>query len=206
VDKTLELKEDHFLHTDGKLTIKGERAIWLTGATLTDSKQVVEDRILHVISEESSPLNKKITIPDLSSRIVKDIICDYSFNQENTVLYTNMGNGIILDTSWCQPYLQTFDDQIGGLYVGNPSTSTRKFLIKNAKIENVSQLDYEIKNPWVEAKRECRAVPEGVEIEETFKVLMSFVSAEDVKSAPYKVFKNNLKKYCTKVAAIVSPK
>ena len=194
---------EDILHTEGTLTIKGENAAQLTGATLTNSPQVIGESLIHSLSKETTPLNHKIDLPDLSSRTVKDLKITYEFDQENTTLFTNDGKGIQLDSPWSKPYLYAAKDQVGTLYIGFPNHLVRKILIKDLKIDHVEKLDYEIKSPWLEASRQCKIVEGGVEINENITMLKETISGNEVQSSEFKDLKNKLKKYCSQIAVVI---
>ncbi len=203
-EKTLQLKPGSLLHTQGVVRTFGEKNLMLTGATLSNSAQAVGEMIVHNLSGEATPISQHVQLPDLSSRICKDVSFSYDYEQENEVLLTNAGDGINLEASWANTYLNTSTDQVGTLFIDHPYTLKRKLLIKNVKVENLNNLNYHLKAPWVEAQRECRMVPEGIEIVENVSILKSFISADEVKTPSFKEFRTQLKKYCTKVAVIVN--
>jgi hypothetical protein len=205
-ESEMELKNDTILSTKGKLILKGEQSLLLSGATLSNSPQAVEEMLTYHLSGEVTPVHKKINLPDLKSRIVKDIMIDYAYDQENSILFTNKGDGILLDTGWIESYLDTSRDQVGTLYLGYPMILKRKITIPHVQVENLAQLNYEFKTPWLEAKRECREIEGRIEIEEQFFRTQSFIGAQEIKSSAYQDLKKNLKKYCHKVALIVSRK
>lgn len=207
IENVMNFKGDTLLHTQGTVHMMGEKNLLLAGATLSNSAQAVGEALIRNLSGEGTPISKQIQLPDLSSRIVpKDISFTYSFEQENTVLFTNEGNGIYLDTAWVDGYLSASLDQVGTLSVGHPSTVKRKLIIKDATVHNLENLNFQISTPWVETKRECRTVDGGIEIEEYVTILKSFISADEVKTKAYNDFKNQIKKYLTKVAVIVGAK
>lgn len=191
------------LHSEGIVVFKGENAVQLAGSTLTNSPQVIGESLIHSLSKETTPLNQKIELPDLSSRIVKDLRITYAFDQENTTLFTNEGRGILLDSPWTKPYLYAAKDQIGTLFIGFPNHLARKIFIKDVITDHVEKLDFDIKSPWLEASRRCKSVEGGVELTENVTILKETISGSDVQSPEFKELKNKLKKYCVQVAAII---
>ena len=203
VESNLNIKSDTFFRRNGQVILRGEQALEITAATLTNSLQAVEELIYRRLSGETSPLNKKLVLPDLKSREVKEIIYDYEYDQENEFLLTNYGYGINLDSYLLGSYTHTSDDQIGDLYVGSPHTYDKKIRIKNVSVDNIEGLQYNLKTPWVEAGRICFTEASDVIIHEKIVILKSFISNEDLKSSAFKDFKSSLKQYCQKVAVIV---
>ncbi len=214
-EKTLVLKREaatpgaetngDILHTEGALTFKGENAAQLTGATLTNSPQVIGESLIRSLSKEATPLNQKIDLPDLSSRTVTDLKVSYEFDQENTTLYTNEGRGIQLDSPWAKLYLNAAKDQVGTLFIGFPNHLVRKIIIKDVKIDHVDILDFQIKSPWLEASRQCKVVDGGVEITENVLILKETITGPEVQSSEFKDLKNKLKRYCLQVAVVIRP-
>ncbi|HXF91111.1 MAG TPA: DUF3857 domain-containing protein [Candidatus Nitrosotenuis sp.] len=206
INNVVTIKNGSVMHTEGQVAMRGEKALSLAGATLSNSPQAIAEAVIHNLCGEVTPISKTINLPNLNSRIVKDVSFDFSYEQENNLLLTNDGVGVFLDSAWVDAYLNTSDDQVGTIYVGYPTSIRRKLLIKDAHVNNLTNLSFDLKTPWVEARRECRITPDGVEVDEITVIKKSFISAEEVKSPAYKDFKNQLKKYCTKVAIIIKPK
>lgn len=207
IENVMDLKSDSLLHTQGTVHIFGEKTLLLAGATLSNSPQAVEEALIRNLSGEATPISKEIKLPDLRSRIASpDISFPYAFEQENAVLFSNEGNGIYLDTAWGDGFLNASLDQVGTLAMGHPSTLRRKLTLKDVHVNNLENLNFDISTPWVQAKRECRSVANGIEIDEHVTILKSFISADDVKTKAFSDFRNQLKKYCTKVAVIIDSK
>lgn len=206
IDEVVEIKAGDVIRSQGKIHFSGEQAQMLTGAALNQSLQSIEEAIIHQLSGEVSPLQKKITLPDLTSRVVKDVALEYYYEQENKLLLTNVGVGFLLASAWSKAFTDTSDDQEGTTFVGLPSTLVRKIIFSRAQIDQLKALTYDIKTPWVEARRECQIGPEGAEVVEYVTLLKSFMSPQEVKSETFKMFKQSLKKYCSRVAVIISKK
>lgn len=204
LESTLEIKDSTILKTEGTLRLCGEEAHSITGAALTRSSQSIEEEIIQFFSEETSPIHKKVILPLLDSRIVKDIVIQYAYEQENNLLLTNVGVGILLRTTWSKPFLDTSEEQEGTTFLGLPATIRKKTIIKDVSAEQIKDLTYEVNTPWVKAKRECRTNPQGIELEEFITILKSFISAQDVKSNSFQELKATLKKFANKIAVISS--
>lgn len=200
----IEIKENNILSTEGELKLIGESAQDFTGAALNHSLQVIEEATILTLCGEASPLKKKVILPPLDSRIVKDMAISYSYEQENHLLLTNMGYGILFNFSWASNIIDTSITQEGTTFVGLPMTLHRTFIIKNVDADQAKALAYAFTSPWVEAKRECHLSDRGVEMVENIAILKSFVTAEEVKSKEFQDLRQTIKKYCSKIALIIS--
>lgn len=204
IEKNLTPKGETGLFTKGILKLKGEQAAPLTGVELVTSPQIIKENILYSLSKEKNLKYKKAILPDLKSRIVKDLEISYEYEQDDVLLLTNQGKGIPLDSPWCKAYLNIAPDQVGTLYVGSPAQMHRIIKIEKVKIEDVAKLDFDLDSPWLKVKRESKSVGEDVEIRETITILKSFISAEETQSQAYQNLVKTLKTYCTHIAAILS--
>lgn len=204
IKATMEIIENDILKTEGELKLIGESAQEFTGAALSHSLQVIEEATILNLCGETSPRKKKVTLPPLNSRIVKDLIISYFYEQENHLLLTNMGSGILLNFAWANSFIDTSITQEGTTFVGFPVTLSRTIAFKNVDAEQAKALAYELKTPWVEAKRECRVSDRGVEMIENVTILKSFITAEEVKSKQFQELRQSIKKYCSKLALIIS--
>jgi hypothetical protein len=200
----MEIKENDILKTEGELKLIGESAQEFTGAALSHSLQTLEEATILTLSGEACPLKSKVFLPPLDSRIVKDLVISYSYEQENNLLLTNMGSGILLNFSWANSFIDTSMTQEGTTFVGLPATLHKTITIKNVDAEQAKALAYELKTPWVEAKRECHLSDQGIEMIETITILKSFITAEDVKTKEFQNLRQSIKKYCSKSALIIS--
>jgi hypothetical protein len=201
---TIEILDNWAVSTTGSIKLIGEQAQGPTGAGLSHSLQAIEESIIKEVSGEASPSKKKVVLPPLNCRTVKDLEVSYSYEQENALLLTNEGPGILLNFLWSQPFVDTSDDQEGTMFVGLPASLIKKTIIKDVDAEKSKAVAYNFTSPWVEAKRECHVVDQGVEISEEIYILKSFVTAEEAKSKQYKELKGLIKKYCNKFAIIVT--
>lgn len=199
---TITLKGDDTISASGEVSLKGEDALMLTGATLTTSKQTVEEFLILQLSGEVTPLAKSTELPDLNSRIRTDLKVKYSYEQKNNLLYTNAGSGLFLDSSWAGNYSSVEDNQVGTCFMGVPRTITKKLFVKGIKVNEVTLLNFSISTPWIDSKRTCQAQADGVEIIEETVIKASYITAKEIHSQAYKDLKENIKKYCTKVALV----
>ena len=71
---------------------------------------------------------KEVQIPNLTSRVVRDLAFKYVFHQEGQAIKTNMG--YFLDIASPFP-ISNAQDQVSDLFLGSPMTVKRVWIIKN---------------------------------------------------------------------------
>ncbi|WP_198027075.1 DUF3857 domain-containing protein [Candidatus Paracaedibacter symbiosus] len=202
VESEIELNGD-LQNVKGKVILTGEDTLAIAGATLFDSEQAVQEKVIKMISGEATPLNKIVNLPDLRARIVPESLrVEFSFSQKNNLLRTNLGHGVSIDSTWGGVYTQTVDGQEGTMYVGTPSTLKRKKIIKDINGKDLSKLDFSLVTPWLKVIRKCDLQEGNTVIAEDVVILKSFISAAEINSAEFKKLKESIKEYCQNVAVI----
>ena len=78
-------------------------------------------------------------------------------------------------------------------------------MVEGLREHDGKELAYEVKTPWVEAKRTVKATPAGLEITEDMSLLKSWISAADARSKEFAKLKSTLKSFSSQVALLVSP-
>jgi hypothetical protein len=201
----LEIGGDNLLTFTGNIDLKGEAALQLTGAGLNMSAKQLNDSAFYVLSGTNLPEKdkKELIRPDLTSRIVKDINIKYKYDQYNQLVKTNLGQGLSLSSQMPANIIDNTDEYVNDLYIGYPSTRIYRTTIKNAKIKQISKLNYEVDTPWLYIKRACRDKDNKSEIEDTIITKTSYILNEDLKSQIYRDLSNGLKKDCLGVMAIL---
>jgi hypothetical protein len=204
IEQELRMKKDNVLEHKSRLTLKGESAIDFTGVTLQASTKTVEDEIYKTMS--GSYLNdrnkKEIQLPDLSSRVVKDLNIKLSYDKEDATYNTNLGQAYRIKANWLDKFIETTDDQVSDVQLGYPVTLSKRILLKDIKVKNINSLDYKINTPWVQAMRQCKALGNDIEITETVNITKSYIPNKDLKTEQYLKLKADLEKYFKNVAVI----
>lgn len=204
LDATISLSKDGVLTTDGNFILKGENALMLTAAGLSDSLKSIEEALTYLICDEASPAKKKLDIPPLKTRIVEDVVVRYNFEQHNKVLSTNLGHGIFLKMQSVLPFIDIAADQVGTLHLGYPYHIIRKTLIKNAVINGIDKLKVDINTPWLSIKRDFHLEGKDMQVTDNIIIKKNLISPEEIRSNQYKAMRDTLKKYCAEVALILS--
>lgn len=190
-------------HVTGKITTRGEDTLSMAGWTLFQSEQAIKEQIIKKISGETTPVEMRVKLPDLSARIVPESIpVEYSFKQKNNLLLTNMGNGLQLDSLWSSTYSQVSDDEEGMIYVGYPYSVTRTTMIKNIKSPELNNLDFSIDTPWIQASRKGEIKDGNTIITDKATIRKRFILPEEIKSPEFRKLKEVIKEYCQNVAVV----
>ena len=194
IHNNIEVKNNNTAYVSGSVLYKNEEAINMAGAGLYLSKQQIEDIVFQNISGVNLEYSrrKKINLPDLNSRIVKDLKFSYEYEKENYLFKTNMGLALPLSATWMSTIIDVAPDQVSDLFIGPQYTLTKYTYIKNAKANKLEELSYEVKTPWLNVKRNCFAKNGGIEIQETISILQNFITREELISSRYKNLRSSL--------------
>lgn len=203
IHDALEVQGQTTLVRQGRLHLTGEQAESLTGAGLSNSPQTIAEGVTRMLTGNSEPQKKVVKLPPLTSRVVQGVTIHYTLAQENEVLLSTSGPGILLGSVWVAPFMETKLDQVGTTCLGIPATFERTIVVKNVGVARAKSLEYQVKTPWLEATRTCEAIEGGVKITERAVIRKSFVTATDVRTKQFQELKNRLKMFCTQVALIL---
>ena len=191
--RELEIIDDKITYT-GYLTYKGEQALDWTGAKLYISDQYIRDSIFNLLSgtnlEEQNKIN--LVVPNLTSRIVQDVTFKFKFIKDDELIKTNLGSAIQILCAWTDGVINSVPNQISDLILGAPTTIYRRTIIKDKKVPQITNLNYEEDTPWLKVKRTCKHVDNNTEIEDITIFKKSIISSEEMKSPQYKKLKRNL--------------
>ncbi|WP_264337134.1 MULTISPECIES: DUF3857 domain-containing protein [unclassified Wolbachia] len=190
----------------GQLTVQGESALGFTGAGLYYSKEQLEDSVFRMISgvyldEEEK---KFLELPDLTSRNVEDLTIKYEFQQKNKVFKTNLGPALSLGDNWLNDIVNTASDQVSDLFIGVPKTKESHMVIKDIKIKNCKNLNFEIDTPWLYVNRSCKYQNNGTEFSNMIAIRKSFITNEELKTAEYKNLKSELENNFSRASIVIS--
>lgn len=205
--KTLEIKDNNLGSFNGEIKFKNETASFFTGIALFQSTQNIEEELIEIISGDVQPINKKVILPDLTSRIVKDINIKLAYTIDNFLVNNNIGIGISLnstDTHYNKIIKNTNDNQEGATFLGEPMSRVYTLLIKNVKANNLSKFNYNIQSPWIKISRSVEQKGNDVELKEQGQIIKNYISAKDIKSKKYKKFRDDVRKFTNKAVLIVN--
>jgi hypothetical protein len=194
IDQTLFIKDKDTVETSLKTIFRGESAGHYAGGGLRMSLQTLKERLFYAMSgvHFQSRSEERIKLPDLKSRIVKDLEFEI-FHESPVGLYkSNLGFVLSLNGSGLGPLLESTSGQVGDLWVGVPYKRISRERIKNGPIPNIEKLNYAIKTPWVEVERVCKNIGNETEILTTVVFLKRYITAKELKSKTYTDLKESL--------------
>ncbi len=172
----------------------GESAQQYTGMELIKSKKEIEDLLIGI---RGSNLKIK-TLPNLKSRIVRDLEFQFSYTNTRDPRYSNYGPALDLIPVHFESLgklISTIrDDQLSDIFIGNPCTLISQILIKNHKANNLHTMDYVLKTRWFNFNIEYKNTDLGIEVNSKMELLQSFIKHKDINTEEFKILKHNIQK------------
>lgn len=205
-NETLSVKNNYLaVNYKGDIALKGEMANYVTSLDLYYSKQQMEDFAFRMISgiELEKDERKNLVLPQLSSRIVKDVKVEYEYERKNALFKTNVGYALTMNSApEVSSIINSLPDRVTDLFMGAPHINTKKTLIKNAKAKGINKLNYSIDSPWLKVTRTLVNKGRDVEITDETLVLCSFIAKEDLETPLFKNLKASLAKDLQKASIV----
>jgi len=201
----LEFLSDKVIHT-GDLTFKGETALSFAGIGLYRPEEAIRNQIFYLLSSEnlSEKDKKMLQLPDLKSRIVKDLEIKYQYELDNELIKTNLNQAFKIYAGWSNILTNYVPDQLSDNYLGVLYTLRKKLVLKNSNIKSIEKLNYEIDSPWVNIKRTCSHNGNNSEIEIIATFKKNYITSEELGSDEYLAFKDSIEKNIKNVAVVLS--
>ncbi|WP_367363987.1 DUF3857 domain-containing protein [Candidatus Tisiphia endosymbiont of Nedyus quadrimaculatus] len=196
---------NNIVDVHGQLDLKAEVAVNITGAGLYESNEQLRDFTFHMLTgvyldEEEK---KFLELPDLTSRIVKDITIKYAYQQKNQIFKTNKGAGLRLRLYGMEDITNTAFDQVSDLFIGVPNTNKKHTIIKNIIIKDCKKLNFEIDTPWIYVNRSCKYQNKDTEFTDIISIRKSLITNEELKTPQYKNLKSNLENKFERAAIVI---
>jgi len=133
----------------GNLQLKGIAAYPLTGLGNHLSQQSIKDVFISIIDKKQGQILKSdVTLPDLHSRVVKDLSFDYDMAVKNPILKTNAGLAIAIPFRALELF-SVKPNTVSDLYLESPKIIESYIEIKNIKPIGKDNLECAIESPWV---------------------------------------------------------
>ncbi|MDR1057513.1 MAG: DUF3857 domain-containing protein [Coxiellaceae bacterium] len=209
--RSFEILNNNKIIETGNLTLTNEATLGLIGAALKVSDEMIKNEIFYTLADRTildERNKKKMQLPKLNSRVVKDIVLAYSFERENDILLTNIGPALKL--TYTGPistiYNISQDNVADTLIDSSPYTSIRQTIIKNVGIKNIESLNKEIKTPWIYVKRSCSLNQnDNLQIDDIITVHQNLIPKEDFRKQEFITLKNWLKTNFKDIILVFEP-
>ncbi|MGB4192225.1 MAG: DUF3857 domain-containing protein [Rickettsiales bacterium] len=187
---------DNKIIENGRITLKNEEAMPLIGALLVTSKETLENMIFFQLSGTNlEDENKKyIILPELKSRIVNDLNIEYSYDQLNKLLKTNLGSAMKISYNKfsIDNFIHTPQDLLSHIYIGNPNSFKRTTIIKNIEVINPESLNKTIDCKWVYLSRKLFFKDKTLTIDEIMTTKQSIIFNKEIKTKEFQDLKRDL--------------
>jgi transglutaminase-like putative cysteine protease len=188
-----------YLEVSGTNNVFGEIAYYISGAGLIVSKQLIEEDLINQISGDVSCIEKKIQIPDFTSRIVRDYNVIYSYKKLDDRMRTPSGSvfAVRMPTgikSAANDIMNITDDREGDLYLGFPVSYICKDEYQNANVVNLKMLNFKHHLPHGSFERKAYAKGTSVIVEHKLELIRGYIYNEELKMPEFKKFRDNLKR------------
>lgn len=171
------------------ITFENEQAIPFTSIELFAHKDMIEDYIYSHYTEQNIPKNQRIrlSLPELTSRIVKDLNFILEYIVEHPYARSNLGQAIKLESY----NFDCPDDSIHDIYLGSLQTRIKKYVF-DQEIANINALDAEISTPWLELTRKGTVASGKTIIVDKYVIKKSYLTQKDRQSKQYSDFKSKV--------------
>ncbi|WP_250296253.1 DUF3857 domain-containing protein [Wolbachia endosymbiont of Oedothorax gibbosus] len=198
--------QNNIINEYGQITMQGESALSLAGAGLYYSNEQLKDSAFYILSgvHLDKEEKKSLELPDLTSRNVGDLTIKYEFQQKNTGFKTNLGPALTLGDNWLNDIINTASDQISDLFIGVPQTKESHMVIKDIKIKNCENLNFEIDTPWLYVNRSCKHQNGSTELNDIVAIQKSFITNEELNTIEYKNLKSELENNFSRASIVIS--
>ncbi len=197
--------KNNIVELSGQFDMKGEVASSMSGWGLYYSTEQLKDFTFRRLSGEylNEEDKKFLELPDLTSRIVKDITIKYALQQRNRISKTNMGVALTLKSNRSDDITHTASDQISDIFIGMPETNKKYMIIKNIIVKDCKKLNFEIDTPWIYVNRSCKYQDKDTVFTDIITIKKSLITQEELKTSQYKNLKTKLENEFARVAIIL---
>lgn len=203
--RQLTILDNNKIIETGNITFKNEEAYMLTGITMKMSETAVKDAVFDLLSGSRLETKNKINmqLPNLNSRIVKDITFSYAFEQENRTLKTNLGQALKLSYNSLHSFFDVAQNFVTDVLIAYPFTAIGQTVIKNINVQNIESLNKEINTPWVYVARKCNLINNhDLQINDTIIIYKNLIPNKELKTPEFIKLKDDLEKSFKDVAVV----
>jgi hypothetical protein len=187
----------------GSISLEGVNALSLTGALLFNAHTTFEEWLINYLSGDMTQVGHTVTLPDLSSRIVRDLKIDYAYKVKNKSFVTNYGRAFVLPAfDVMNQLIESTEDMVSALYLDYPNRQEKHALLYKADATGIDALNCVIDSPWISVERRYTSDPEGVRVDDVLIIKKRFILPGESKLPEFIALKEKLQKYFMSVAIV----
>ena len=142
-------------------------------------------------------------IPNLESRIVKDVEFRVEYKTNDLLFHTNLGKGLKLRYKFLEFVNDTIEDNKIDFYIGTPRTYNVKTVVKSKCIKNMKSLNFDIDTTWIKLNRTAQCINKDTVITDNALFKKSFIKNEEIKTDEFKKLKKAITDNYIGIAIIV---
>lgn len=203
INEKWNLNQPKTLEVNGSLKLSGPSALYLTGMQNFYSDESIKNQVVEQISSNYDQiLEKRVTLPPLTSRNVEDLAFDYDIKARNSGIQTNAGIAIPLVFNYLNKF-KTKKDDVSEVYLGSPGMVDIHSTIENIKPQGTKSLNCDIKSPWVDFIRTVEYKDNQMIVHQKMELKKSWLTRDEQKSPEYQNLQLALDKYVHKGIAII---
>lgn len=184
-------------HKNCNLTLAGESAQNFTGAMLLTSEDSVKDYLA-----EKRGYNVKAVLPDLNTRIAKNLSFIYSYDENESLSHTNFGPSVVVPLEGLNLILDIRKDQVGDVLLATPSTYDKSVVLLDYKAKNIDALNYKINTKWFRFSRQYQNTSNGIQIDDRLEFFRDFIKRTEINTTEFEKIKLDISKNMSQVLII----
>ena len=128
-------------------------------------------------------------IPNLESRIVKDVKFRVEYKTNDLLFHTNLGKGLKLRYKFLEFVNDTIEDNKIDFYIGTPRAYNVRTVVKSKCIKNTKSLNFDIDTMWIKLNRTAKCINKDTVITDNVLFKKSFIKNEEIKTDEFKKLK-----------------
>jgi len=186
--ETWQIKDASKMHIKGTLQLLGGVSSDFIGKKNNLSDAEIKNMLLSsFIGKEHEILKHDIVLPDLRSRIIEDLIFNYSLVVKNPTLKTAAGNIVPISFKNAS-LLMTTKDAVSPLYLGPPRIYETYITLENILPSEENDVVYHLESPWVNLTRTInyQKNKDQVIMHRKMEVKKSWIEDTELQSDAYK--------------------
>jgi hypothetical protein len=172
--------------------LSGQSFWYFNGLGKIYSKRRLEDQFFMIANGNKivSPKDRiSAKIPNLESRIVKDVKFKIEYKTNDLLFHTNLGKGLKLRYKFLEFVNDTIEDNKIDFYIDTPRAYNIKTVVKSKCIKNTKSLNFNIDTTWIKLNRTTQCINKDTVITDEVLFKKSFIKNEEIKTDEFKKLK-----------------